>query len=278
VASPIPDALDLRVLADGLDHPEGVCWDPVRGCLWAGGEAGQVYRIELDGEVTTLTTIGGGALLGIALDTRGHLYICDPGNHQVWRIHDDGTREPFGNPIDYPNYAAFTSDGRLYVSDSGSVEIPTGKLFVIEPSGEMQLMPTRPIGYANGLCVEGDTLWVVESSVPGVSAMNVHGGPLELIVELDRCTPDGLAVDAGGGLLISCYQPNVLWRWTRDTGLELLFDDWTGEYILSPTNIAFYGERLDRLALASLCGTRINSIVLPHGGAVNYPDNEGEPA
>lgn len=279
MASPIPGAMDLLALAEGLDHAEGVCWDPVRGCLWAGGEAGQVYRIDPGGEVTVLTTIDGGNLLGIALDAQGRLYVCDPGNHRVWRIDHDGSREPFGDLIDYPNYAAFTADGRLFVSDSGSVDAPTGQLFVIHPSGAMRLVPTRPIGYANGLCVEGDTLWVVESSVPGVSAMNVDGGPLELIVELDRCTPDGLAIDASGGLLISCYQPNLLWRWTRDTGLELLFDDWTGEYILSPTNVAFYGDRLDRLALASLCGSRINSISLPYGGGViNYPYFEGASA
>ena len=278
MASPIPSALDLRVLADGLDHAEGVCWDPVRACLWAGGEAGQVYRID-DGAVTLLTTIKGGSLLGIALDAKGRLYVCDPGNHRVWRIGDDGVPAPFGGSIDYPNYAAFAEDGRLFVSDSGSIDTPTGQLFAIDPSGDMHLVPTRPIGYANGLCVEQNTLWVVESSVPGVSAMDLDGGALELVVQLERCTPDGLALDADGGLLISCYQPNLLWRWTRDEGLELIFDDWTGEHLLSPTNVAFYGERLDRLALASLCGSRINSIVLPHRGvAVNYPESERESA
>jgi sugar lactone lactonase YvrE len=109
--------------------------------------------------------------------------------------------------------------------------------------------------------------------------MSIHGGPLELVIAMERCTPDGVAIDADGGLLISCYQPNQLWRWTKGNGLDLVFDDWTGEYILSPTNVAFYGEQLDRLALASLCGTRINSIVLPHGGGtVYYPETESESA
>ncbi len=38
----------IEILVDGLDHPEGVCWDPVAGVLWTGGEAGQVYRVQLD--------------------------------------------------------------------------------------------------------------------------------------------------------------------------------------------------------------------------------------
>lgn len=272
VASPIPATFDLRVIASNLDHAEGVCWDPIRSCLWAGGEAGQIYRIELDGAVTTVGTIEYGSLLGMALDGRGRLYVCDPGNHQVWRVNEDGRHEAFGGPIDYPNYAAFTRDGRLFVSDSGELETPTGKIFVINPDGSMRQVPTRPIGYANGLCVEGDTLWVVESTVPGVSTMSVDGSELELVISMERCTPDGLALDAEGGVLISCYQPNQLWRWTRQSGLTQLFDDWTGEYILSPTNVAFYGEQLDRLALASLCGSKINSVVLPQRGATpHYP-------
>lgn len=275
MAGPIREDLALRVLADGLDHVEGVCWDPERGCIWAGGEAGQVYRVELDGTRQIVATITGGALLGVALDGRGRLYICDPGHHQVWRIFVDGTYEPFGDPIDFPNYASFAADGRLYVSDSGSFDEATGGLFVIDADGTTTKLDTRPLSYANGLCIDEDRLFVVESSVPGVAAMRLDGGPIELVVEMTRCNPDGLALDAEGGLLISCYQPNQLWRWTAETGCELLLDDWTGEYVLSPTNVAFYGEGLDQLALASLCGTRINSIEPPHrGAALYYPDVE----
>jgi len=37
-------------------------------------------------------------------------------------------------------------------------------------------------------------------------------------------------------------------------------DDWTGEYVLSPTNLAFAGEQLDVLVLASLCGWAVRAI------------------
>jgi gluconolactonase len=275
MTSPVPEGFALRLFAEGLDHVEGVCWDPERGCIWAGGEAGQVYRVELDGTVDVVATIVGGALLGLALDGGGRIYICDPGNHQVWRIFGDGSYESFGDPIDYPNYASFAADGKLYVLDSGSFDIATGKLFVIDVDGTTTRLDTRPLSYANGLCIDGDRLFVVESSVPGVAAMHLGDGSIEPVVEMARCNPDGLALDAAGGLLISCYQPNQLWRWTEKTGCELLLDDWTGEYVLSPTNIAFYGEGLDQLALASLCGTRINSIRPPHrGAALYYPNME----
>ncbi|HEV3187493.1 MAG TPA: SMP-30/gluconolactonase/LRE family protein [Acidimicrobiales bacterium] len=277
MTNPIASKFDYQVLASGFDHVEGICWDPQRRCLWAGGEAGQVYRVELDGTTSITTTIQGGVLLGLALDARGGLYVCDPGNHQVWRVSAEGTYEAFGDPIDYPNYASFSANGRLYVSDSGSFDEATGQLFVIDPDGTTTNVSPRPMSFANGLCVDGSTLWLVESSAPGVSAMDLGGGPLDLVIPLERCVPDGLALDAHGGLLISCYQPNQLWRWTKEEGLQLLFEDWTGEYVLSPTNVAFYGERLDRLALASLCGHNLVTIRPPHPGALlHYPNPQRE--
>ena len=263
----IADAFDYRILASGLDHVEGVCWDPTRRCLWAGGEAGQVYRVELDGSVSVVTVIDGGALLGLALDANGTLYICDPGNHQVWAMDTHFMVEAFGDTIDYPNYPAFAPDGRLFVSDSVDFAEATGGIVVIDVDGTTTRVPTRPLAFANGIAIDDTTLWVIESAAPAVSAIALASGDLERVIEMERCVPDGLAFDAAGGLLISCYQPNQLWRWTRPGGLQLLLDEWTGELILSPTNVAFYGEELDRLALASLCGHNIVTIALEHRGA-----------
>ncbi len=212
----LSDALDYQVLASGFDHVEGVCWDAARACLWAGGEAGQVYRIQLDGTVEVVTTIDGGALLGLALDASGALYLCDPGNHQVWKMDTHFDVRAFGGPIDYPNYPAFAPDGRLFVSDSGDFATATGALVVIDPDGTTSRVATRPLAFANGIAIDDSTLWVIESAAPAVSAMSLDGGDLERVIELERCVPDGLAFDADGGLLISCYQPNQLWRWTGE--------------------------------------------------------------
>jgi sugar lactone lactonase YvrE len=262
----LADDLDYQILATGFDHVEGVCWDPLRRCVWAGGEAGQVYRVELDGSVSVVTTIGGGQLLGLALDASGTLYICDPGNHQLWKMDADFRVTPFGDAIDYPNYPAFAPDGRLFVSDSGSFADASGALVVIEVDGTTSRVPTRPLAFANGIAIDDTTLWIIESAAPCVSAMTLDGGELVRVIDLERCVPDGLAFDAKGGLLISCYQPNQLWRWTKEDGLALVFDEWTGELILSPTNVAFYGEDLDRLVLASLCGHDVVTIALEHPG------------
>jgi sugar lactone lactonase YvrE len=153
------------------------------------------------------------------------------------------------------------------VSDSGKFAELNGAIVIIESNGTTTRVASRPLAFANGIVIDETTLWIIESAAAAVSAMDLDGTELVRVIELERCVPDGLAFDADGGLLISCYQPNQLWRWTRDGGLELIFDEWTGELILSPTNVAFYGETLERLALASLCGHNIVTIAPAHAGA-----------
>ena len=271
----VDDALDLALLASGLDHAEGVCWDPVRRCLWAGGEAGQIYSIELSGELTTTYQIDGGVLLGVALDASGALYLCDVGNHTVWRYDHESPPTRYGPFIDYPNYAAFGPDGTLYVSDSGSFLEATGSIVAIAPDGSDGVLDVPPVEYANGLGVSEGYLYYVAAALPGVWRVALADpgedagvvGDRELVTTLSRCVPDGLALDARGSLYISCYQPNQVWRLTAGGELDLIIDDWTGEFILSPTNIAFYGDELDRLALVSLCGHSLSSVNVAATGA-----------
>jgi sugar lactone lactonase YvrE len=262
----LDESLDLRTLAEGLDHVEGVCWDPVRHCVWAGGEAGQLYRVELDGTLEVVQVVDGAQFLGLALDADGALYCCDVGHGRVWRIDPGSAPERYGEAIGYPNYPVFGPDGTLYVSDSGSFVEATGSIVAIGPDGSSTRLDVAPIAYANGLAINEEHLYFIESSRPGVSRVDLAGGPAESVVVMERCVPDGLAFDERGDLYISCYQPNQLWRLSSGE-LRCLLDDWTGEFVLSPTNVAFYGEHLDRLVLASLCGHSLTTIDVGARGA-----------
>ena len=70
---------------EGLDHPEGVAWGP-DGYVYAGGEAGQIYRINLDDGHFTEIANTGGFVLGLCLDGAGNIYACDHVKHCVFRI------------------------------------------------------------------------------------------------------------------------------------------------------------------------------------------------
>jgi sugar lactone lactonase YvrE len=116
------------------------------------------------------------------------------------------------------------------------------------------------MAFSNGTAIHDDKLYIVESQRPGVVAVPLDGGELEVVVTLDRCVPDGLAFDAEGGLWISCWQPNRIYHVPTGGEPKAVVDDWTGEYVLSPTNVAFAGTDLDELVLASLAGWGLRAI------------------
>ena len=119
---PLVDLSRVRVLVDDLDHPEGVAWSP-DGSVYAGGEAGQVYRVSLEGAFEEVATTGGSAL-GLCLDAERNLYVCDTGRRAVMLVRPGGAVETYadgagGRRMAVPNYPVFDAAGNLYVSDSG---------------------------------------------------------------------------------------------------------------------------------------------------------------
>lgn len=257
----IAEQLRLRTLAAGLDHPEAVCWSPAEECLYAGGEAGQLYRFGLDGgPADVVAQAPGGFLVGLAVDGEGNVYACDVGNGCVQRIGRDGEIGRHGPEIGYPNYPVFSADGSLFVSDSGSWSGADGGIVRIAPDGSGEPVPMAPLRFANGLALRDGDLYVVESAAATVLSVPFAGGATTTVVRLDRTVPDGLAFDAEGGLWISCFQPNRIYRLDPDGTLETVVDDWSGSHLMTPTNIAFAGPRLDVLAVASLGGTAVSAL------------------
>lgn len=74
-ATPEVPIARFAFFAEGLDHPEGLAFDN-DGNLWAGGEAGQIYRFNSKGKVKTVTTVGG-FNLGLTFSERQQLYVCN---------------------------------------------------------------------------------------------------------------------------------------------------------------------------------------------------------
>ena len=104
-------------LADGLNHPEGVAWNPFDGLIYAGGEGGELYAVTLDGEVELRGTTGG-SMLGIAVDGAGRVYACDAGNGEITRMDPATGARRASTPEasttrtwTTPNVAAFGPDG-----------------------------------------------------------------------------------------------------------------------------------------------------------------------
>ena len=266
--TPAPDAC---VLVDGLDHPEGVCWDPTAaggGCLYAGGEDGQLYQIEFDpagrGYCSLVGSTGGGMVLGVTADGRGRIVMCAPGAGALclWDpAQPQLPARPFvtsvaGDPLVQPNFAAFGADGTLYFSDSGTWGRDDGRLLRLSPDGELSLFSREVPAFTNGLTVsvDGSTLWCVESREPFLTAFDLRAAVphAQRVERFDGCVLDGLAPTADGGLLLSCYRPDRIYHRDKSGALTIIADDPQGTLLAAPTNVAFAGPTLVQAVVANL--------------------------
>jgi gluconolactonase len=271
----------LSVVAPGLDHPEGVAWGP-DGKAYAGGEAGQVYRINLeDGSFEAFANTGG-FVLGMAHDSAGNIYACDQNLQQVVKVTPGGdvSRYSAGSadqPMRVPNYPVFDAAGNLYVSDSGEWGKHNGFIWRVKPGGEADIWDTSASGFTNGMCLgpDGRSLYVVESCPPLISRIPINAdgsaGAREVVVELPRNVPDGVAFDVENNLYISLYNPNIIYQY-KNGNLITLYDDWEQFILVAPTNIAFGGADMKTLLIANLCGWSLATAPMDIAGIqVQYP-------
>lgn len=277
--------LVLRNLGLAFDHPEAVAWGP-DGKAYAGGEAGQLYRFGLDdGSIEEIARVSGGFLLGLAHDAAGNTYACDDRSACVHRITPEGRASVYANgnkqqKMRLPNYPVFDANGNLYVSDSGTWGARDGFIWKVIPDGRAEIWDRSANGFTNGMCLSADGRWlyVVESSPPLISrvAINADGsaGERQVLVELPRQVPDGVAFDINGDLYISLYNPNIIYRLTATGKLIMLYDDWEQLMLVAPTNIAFGGRDMKTLIIASLCGWSVHTAPMAVPGLpVRYPAN-----
>lgn len=255
-------------IADGLDHPEGVTWGPDGGVV-AGGEAGQVYRIEPGGPVEEVASTGG-FMYGITVAGDGTVFACDYGNAAVQRVSPSGEIATWstgtaGRPLRVPNFSAFDDAGNLYVTDSGNWGADDGVLFRVTPEGRTDVWSEAVPAFPNGCCLTaaGDALVVVESRARRLVRVPIEvdgtaGAPATL-VDLGGSQPDGVALAADGTLLIGCYRPDRIWRVDPDGRASVLVEDPDGVVLNQPANIAFYGAALDRIVVSSLGGWSLQS-------------------
>jgi len=250
----------FEVFAEGLDHPEGLAFD-ADGNLWAGGELGQIYRINPKGKVRIVTTVGG-FNLGLTFSGRQQLYVCNfklgallqlDRSGKILRTWERANRYRLRNP----NFSVFDREGNLYFSDSGAWKKEDGFLFVLRPNNKIEELLCG-LSFPNGLSLSADerTLYVVQTTrdnvlaVPIVSPAKI-GEPYVYAHSL-HSIPDGAALDADGNLYVTCYASHNVYRVSPNGEVRLFAGDRDATMLASPTNAAFGGERFDQLYFANL--------------------------
>ena len=265
--SPEIPAERFSVFASNLDHPECLAFDR-EGVLWAGGEAGQIYRIDRYGKSAIVAQLGS-FCAGLAFSPADELFVCLPGAGIV-RVSRAGQQALFagavdGRPLICPNFGVFDAAGNYYVTDSGQFQQRNGRLLRFTPGGDGSVLADQ-LGYANGLALSADetALFMVESDTDSVLRFDLardgRVAPPRRHAEGCGRFPDGLALDADGNLYVCCYASDEIW-WIAPTGEKTLFafDRW-GIKLGSPTNMAFGGENNDELFVANLARTTITRV------------------
>ncbi len=249
-----------------MDHPESIAVG-ARGEAYTTGTGGQVYRLDLEtNKAHQYASTAPRRMLGQAADAAGNLYCADCSDGYVVRISPSGAESryawsPRGERFLCPNYPAFDSRGFLYLSDSGdwSGEI-NGRIYRIPPGGgAAELWYADAVDTPNAIALDAGErhLYFVETFGSGIGRIPVlqdgSAGTFERVLHMPRHIPDGIAFDEEGRLWIACHRPDAIYVFDlRSKRLELFAEDWRGEALRGPTDVAFAGSGRDILLAASL--------------------------
>lgn len=229
----------FEIFANGLDHPECLAFDR-EGILWAGGEAGQIYRVSKKGEVETVAALGGftGGLAWTPDD--GALFVCNPA-HGVVRVERSGKWSVFAKDMICPNYGLFDKEGNYYVTDSGNWGKRNGRLYRFSPDG-VRDGAMACWEYANGLALSADEqyLFLVESARDRIHRIDLDTGMYDVYAEEVGRMPDGLTLDTEGNLYAGCYASDDIYRISPAREKTLYaYDRWAIQ-LSRPTNLQFH--------------------------------------
>lgn len=240
---------DCETIVAGLDHPECVAVGSV-GELYAGGEAGTIYRIDPERRKTIAFAHALGESGGIALDAAGNLYECNLSGH-VNRITPAGNLSVYSTgtselPTTFPNFPVFDHHGNLFFSDSGDWSMLNGRIYVVRPNGITELAIPDYLAFPNGMTFDSDAGWlyIVQSTAHNVVRVRVEDGYItsrpEIYVEFAQHTvPDGVALSAAGNLYVAFYEPNVIYVVEPNRRVEPLVEGLAFGLLNRPTNCAF---------------------------------------
>jgi gluconolactonase len=217
----------METVAFGYGLIEGPRVDPDGNLFFSDVPNGGVYRLAPDGSVSVAVPKRRG-VGGIALHAAGGLVLS---GRNLCHVKDGQTRILFGPP-EIPGFNDIFTDsrGRLY---AGSIRtdpfnpgepIP-GELWRIELDGTATELYTG-VGLSNGIGFSPDErlLYHSDSSAHHIILHDVSPdgaiGNRRVFAEVDGGVPDGLAVNAEGGVWVAVYGGGCAVRFTPDGTLD----------------------------------------------------------
>jgi gluconolactonase len=247
-----------------VDHPESIGIGP-DGEAYTTGTGCQVYRLDLETNTAQAFASTKARCLGQVIDADGNLYAAHCGGGDVLKITPAGevsvyATAPDGGAFPCANYPAFDAKGNMYLSDSGSWgHEPDGHIYRVSPQGVSELWYPDAVDTPNAIALDADEshLYFVETYGSAIARVVINddgsAGAFERVVHMPRTIPDGIAFDSEDRLWIACHRPDAIYCFDpASRRVELFCEDWKGEMLRGPTDIAFAGPDRDIMLAASL--------------------------
>ena len=255
--------------------------------------SGRLYMSDGRGGVTTIAPDGAHARIGSSHLVPNGVALCRDGSFLVanlgpggalWRIDALGEAKPYltevdGRTLPGVNFVGLDMQERIWISISAHstgeaypVHAKTGYIILIDKAG------TRVVGeglqYTNECRVDpsGKYLFVNETFGRRLTRFRIAAdGSLhdrETYAEFARGDfPDGLTLDAEGGVWVMCVGSNRVYRVDTDRNIETVLDDSVPD-IVDKLEAAYATATLRRPDLGAAKGARLSNISsLAFGGA-----------
>jgi sugar lactone lactonase YvrE len=148
--------------------------------------------------------------------------------------------------------------------------------------GHTEIWTDASVDFPNGLAVtpDGRELWVLESTPGCLVAFDIgadgRAGPRRVLADLAGHVPDGIAFARDGSVLIACYRPDIVLRWSPGGRPEVVGEDPEGTVLAAPTNCAFVGPERRTVAVPNIGRWHVTRFEVPGlvGEALFYPTRE----
>lgn len=236
-----------------LDHPECVAVAP-DGSIWAGGEAGQIYRISGEPPSVEVHASTGGFCLGLAFDHTGDaLYVCDLDLAALVEVDlltgavSVRKTDPSHGPVGVPNFPVVLPNGDVLVSDS-SPSADGASIWRFPKGGPGVPWCPPGLAFANGMAFDVglNCLDVIEGHARRLVRVDADRptDPPVVVADLSPRVPDGVTIGRSGRRYVGCYAPNEIAVVADDGSVETLLADPDGHLLAAPTNVAFSGSTL----------------------------------
>ena len=206
-----------EILLDGLIFLEGPRW--YDGKLWFSDMfAGQVRTVDLSGNTDVVAEVAERPS-GLGFLPDGRLLIVSMQNSQLLRLDREGlttVADLSGLAVGSPNDMVVDTHGRAYIGHFGydlfgGQEPRPASLLLVTPDGQVREVADG-LEFPNGTVIspDGKTLIVAETFGRRLTAFSIadDGGLSErrVFAQFDEETPDGICLDARGGVWVSSFE------------------------------------------------------------------------